>query len=270
MAGSDFRIGHFFYLRSMSILSQQERLRYQRHLILESIGEEGQEKIKMASVLIVGAGGLGCPTIQYLTTTGIGSLTIADDDVVDMSNLQRQVFYGIKDLGKHKAIVATALMRQTNSNVDIQQIVARVNYKNARALVAKHDVIVDCTDNLTARYVLNDACILENKPLVHASVYKTQGQISVFNYQNGPSYRCLFPSEDGEKLADSSVIGIYSILPGILGLMQANEVIKIVTNSGQVISGKLLIYDVFNQVFNFIGIDKNPDNFVTENIIKKF
>jgi len=238
--------------------------------MLESIGEEGQEKIRNSRVLIVGAGGLGCPTIQYLTTTGIGALTIADDDVVDMSNLQRQVFYGIKDLGKHKAIVATALMRQTNPNVDIQQIVARVSYNNARELVAKHDVIVDCTDNQIARYVLNDACILENKPLVHASVFKTQGQISVFNYQDGPSYRCLFPSEAGEAFAESAVLGIYSILPGILGLMQANEVIKIVTNSGQIISGKLLIYDAFNQVFNFVGIDKNPDNFVKENIIKNF
>jgi len=270
LAGSDFRIGHFFYLRSMTELSQQERLRYQRHLILDSIGDEGQKRIKNASVLVVGAGGLGCPTIQYLTTTGIGTLTIADDDVVDMSNLQRQVFYGIKDLGRHKAIVATALMKLTNPNVDIRQLVTRVNYKNARELVARHDVIVDCTDNLTARYVLNDACILEDRPLVHASVFKTQGQISVFNYQNGPSYRCLFPSNDQEDPVDSSVLGIYSILPGILGLMQANEVIKIVTRAGNVISGKLLIYDAFNQVFNFLGIDKNPDNFVEENISKKF
>ena len=270
MAGSDFRIGHFFYLRSMSKLTRKERLRYERHLILDSIGEEGQEKIKNAKVLVVGAGGLGCPTIQYLTTTGIGSLTIIDDDVVDVSNLQRQVFYGMKDLGKHKAIVATALMRRTNLNVNIEQIVARVNYKNARALIAEHDVIVDCTDNLIARYVLSDSCVLENKPLVHASVFKTQGQLSVFNYNGGPSYRCLFPSSKDDNSMENSILGIYSILPGILGLMQANEVIKIIINAGQVLSGKLMIYDAFNQVFNFLGIEKNPDNFVEENILKNF
>jgi molybdopterin/thiamine biosynthesis adenylyltransferase len=254
----------------MSILSSSEKLRYHRHLILDDIGEYGQERIKTSKVLVVGAGGLGCPTIQYLVSTGIGFLTIADDDVIDVSNLQRQVFYGINDLGKHKAIIATAMMQKTNSNVKINKIVTRVSYKNARKLVADHDVVVDCTDNLMARYVLNDACILEDKPLVHASVFKTQGVLSVFNYNGGPSYRCLFPYPDNEEVMNHPILGIYSILPGIIGLMQANEVIKIITGSGSVLSGRLMFYNAMNQDFNFIGITKNPDNFVPETLLKNF
>lgn len=266
----NFRIDLFFYLRGMSILSDSEKSRYHRHIILEEVGESGQEKIKMARILVVGAGGLGCPAIQYLTATGIGHLTIMDDDVVDISNLQRQVFYGVKDLGKHKAIVATALMKAMNHTVDIEQVVIRASYNNALDIVAKHDLVLDCTDNFQARYVLSDACVLNNKPLVHASVYKIQGQLSVFNYQGGPSYRCLFPQPENENLEQSPLLGIYSILPGIMGLMQANEALKIILGTGQVMSGQMLIYSVMSQQFNFLRIKKNPNNFITENILKNF
>ncbi|MCK5820909.1 MAG: HesA/MoeB/ThiF family protein [Bacteroidales bacterium] len=254
----------------MSILSDSEKLRYHRHLLLEEVGESGQEKIKRARILVVGAGGLGCPAIQYLTATGVGHLTIMDDDVVDISNLQRQVFYGIKDLGKHKAIIASALMKSMNHKVDIEQVVIRASYKNALDIVAKHDLVIDCTDNFQARYVLSDACVLRDKPLVHASVYKTQGQLSVFNYHDGPSYRCLFPQPDNENLEQSPLSGIYSILPGIMGLMQANEALKIILGQGKVLSGQLLIYDVMSQQFNFLRIKKNPNNFIAENILKNF
>jgi len=254
----------------MSILSDSEKLRYHRHLLLEELGEEGQEKIKMAKVLVVGAGGLGCPLIQYLTATGIGHLTIMDDDVVDISNLQRQVLYGVKDLGKHKAIAAAALMKTMNPSVNIEQLVARATYNNALDIVEQHDLVLDCTDNQFSRYVLSDACVLKNKPLVHASVYKTQGQLSVFNYMGGPSYRCLFPQSEDENHEQSSLLGIYSILPGLMGLMQANEALKIVIGQGQVLSGQMLIYSVMNQQFNFLRIKKNPNNFIPENILKNF
>jgi len=224
----------------------------------------------MAKILVVGAGGLGCPAIQYLTATGVGHLTIMDDDVVDISNLQRQVFYGLKDLGKHKAIVATAQMKAMNHEVNIEKIVLRASYDNALDIVAKHDLILDCTDNFQARYVLSDACVLKDKPLVHSSVHKTQGQLSVFNYQDGPSYRCLFPQPENENLEQSPLQGIYSLLPGIMGLMQANEALKIILGQGQVLSGQMLIYSAMSQQFNFLRIKKNPNNFITKNILNNF
>ena len=254
----------------MSTLSPAEKLRYNRHLILDEIGESGQQKIKEARVLVVGAGGLGCPVIQYLTSTGVGQISIADDDVVDMSNLQRQVFYGINDLGKHKSIIATQKMRATNTHIQVNELVCRVTYQNVRRLVAAHDIVLDCTDNLDARYVLNDGCILENRPLVHASVFKTQEQLSVFNYAGGPSYRCMFPRPQGEVQSGGEVLGIYSVLPGILGLMQANETIKIIVGLGEVISGKVLIYSALTNETRLFGIQKNPHNFVPENIIQYF
>lgn len=254
----------------MSILSQPEKLRYHRHLVLEQIGEAGQLKIKNARVLVVGAGGLGCPVIQYLTSTGVGRISIADNDVVDVSNLQRQVFYGTGDLGKHKSIIACGKMRKTNSHIELKEIVSRVDYTNVRKLLAEHDVVVDCTDNIQARYVLNDGCILENKPLVHASVYKTQGQLSVFNYTGGPSYRCLFPEPVTPHEEKTEELGIYSVLPGILGLMQANEVLKIILGNSDVLSGKLLVYNAFTSYVSYLHIKKNPDNFIPEIIANNF
>ncbi|MCD6345856.1 MAG: HesA/MoeB/ThiF family protein [Bacteroidales bacterium] len=254
----------------MTKLSTIEKQRYHRHLILEEIGEKGQEKLKASRVLIVGAGGLGCPAIQYLTAAGVGQLTIMDDDTVDVSNLQRQVFYGTKDIGKHKAIVASALMSIMNKQVSVDKLVIRASYKNACSIIRNFDLVLDCTDNLKARYVLNDACILEDKPLVHASVYKTQGQMSVFNYQGGPSYRCLFPEPDDLNNDNRAVLGIYSIPPGIFGLLQANEALKIIMGIGRVQSGKLLIFNTFNQKFHQLKIKRKPEHFDKEKLIKHF
>lgn len=254
----------------MSALSDNEKSRYHRHLILKEIGEEGQFKIRNSRILVVGAGGLGCPVLQYLTAGGVGRIGIMDDDLVDISNLQRQVFFGMNDLGKHKAIVAAQRMKKMNSNVDFDVINIRINYGNALKIAEQYDVIVDCTDNLKARYVLNDAAIVLNKPLVHASVYKYQGQVSVFSYQNGPSYRCIFPNSE-ENVSDSSEIqGIYSIIPGIIGLIQANEVFKIITGAGKVLSGKLLIYNAFTSQFSNISVARNANNFKIDELIKLF
>ena len=254
----------------MSVLSNNEKSRYHRHLILNEIGEEGQTKIRNSRILVVGAGGLGCPVLQYLTAGGVGRIGIMDDDIVDISNLQRQVFYGMNDLGKHKAIVGAQKMKNMNSNVDFDVINIRMNYSNALQIVGQYDIIVDCTDNLKARYVLNDAAIILNKPLVHASVYKYQGQVSVFSYQDGPSYRCIFP-DPGEDISDSSeTLGIYSIIPGIIGLIQANEVLKLITGAGKVLSGKLLIYNAFTNEFCSIVVARDESNFEIDELKKLF
>jgi len=245
----------------MQELTQTEQQRYHRHLILPDIGVEGQTAIRNANVLVVGAGGLGCPVIQYLTTTGIGRIGIIDDDQVDVSNLQRQIFYSMNDIGKLKSIVSAKVMKDVNKCVRHDVLNIRINYKNGRAMVRDYDLVIDCSDNLLARYVINDCCVLEGKPFVHASVFKTQGQVTTFNYHDGPSYRCLFPTSEKTVLGDGHILGIYSIIPGIIGLMQVNEAIKIITGKGEVLSGKLIIYNAFKNSFSSLKIQKNPNNF---------
>ncbi len=228
---------------------------------MDEIGPDGQARLCAAKVAVVGAGGLGCPLLQYLTAIGVGKICIIDDDQVDLSNLQRQVLYGIKDVGKEKAIIACELMKKMNHHVDVERMVIRIQYKNALQVFKDYDVVVDCTDNMNSRYVLNDACIMLDKPLVHAGIYKMQGQLSVFNYQGGPSYRCLFPEPQADDPEATARTGIYAMLPGIMGLMQANEVIKVILGMNSVLSGKLLIYHGLNQELNSINFIKNLANF---------
>jgi adenylyltransferase/sulfurtransferase len=254
----------------MKELSDPEKLRYHRHLILDEIGEAGQVRIRNARFLVVGAGGLGCPVIQYLTAAGAGVIGIMDNDTVEISNLQRQVFYGFNDIGKLKSIVASTRMKRLNSFVDIVMINRWLNAQNALEIIAEYDVIVDCTDNLKSRYLINDAAIIRNKPMVHGAVHKYQGQVSVFNYQNGPSYRCLHPQSSTENPETPGELGIFSVLPGIIGLLQVNEALKVVTGAGEVLSGKLMIYNALNSQFVLVDIEKNPDNFITKNLITKF
>lgn len=254
----------------MKSLSEPEKLRYHRHLILDEIGESGQTLIRNAKFLVVGAGGLGCPVIQYLTATGAGVIGIVDDDSIEISNLQRQVFYGFNDIGKLKSIVASTRMRRMNSFVDLVMINRRLNAQNALEIIDGYDLILDCTDNVESRYLISDACILRDKPMVHAAVHKYQGQVSVFNFRNGPSYRCLHPGQEttGEEIRQA--LGIYSVIPGIIGLMQVNEAIKIVTGAGVPLSGKLMIYNALQNQFVFIDITRNSENFNKENIITRF
>ncbi len=251
-------------------LSDPEKLRYHRHLILDGIGETGQTRIRNARILVVGAGGLGCPVIQYLTATGVGKLGILDDDQVETSNLQRQVFYGFDDIGKLKSIVASSRMRKMNSLVEMVMINRRLNAQNALEIIKNYDLILDCTDNLEARYVINDACILLDKPMVHGGVHKYEGQVSVFNYRNGPSYRCLHPETIPASQIPRPVLGIYSVLPGIIGLMQVNEALKIITGAGETLSGKLMIYKALSTEFIYLDIQRNPENFNREILMKRF
>ncbi len=232
--------------------------RYNRHIILSEIGQAGQDKISSAKVLVIGAGGLGCPVLQYLTAGGVGTIGIIDFDVVELSNLQRQVLFGSSSLGKNKAIAAKERLQDLNNAIIINAYPEPLNYKNALELFQKYDIIVDGSDNFETRYLVNDACIITNKPLVFGAIYKFEGQISVFNYQNGPSYRCLFPNPpQKDAVPNCSDIGVLGVLPGIIGCMQANEVLKLILGIGNVLSGKLLCYNALISQTSTLKINRN-------------
>ncbi|KAB1069167.1 molybdopterin-synthase adenylyltransferase MoeB [Tamlana haliotis] len=235
-------------------------MRYNRHIILSEIGQEGQDRISKAKVLAIGAGGLGCPILQYLAAAGVGTLGIIDFDTVDLSNLQRQVLFGTASLGQNKALAAKERLADLNSDITINTYPEKLTHKNAIALFEQYDIIVDGSDNFETRYLVNDACVITNKPLVFGSIYKFEGQVSVFNYQNGPSYRCLFPNppEQG-AVPNCSEIGVLGVLPGIIGTMQANEVLKIILGIGQVLSGKLLCYNALTLQNHILKIQRSEE-----------
>ncbi len=218
--------------------------RYHRQIILPEIGEAGQKKIEASKVLVIGAGGLGCPILQYLSAAGIGTIGIIDFDVVETSNLHRQILYGNSSLGKNKALAAKERLLDLNPDIVINAYPEKLSTKNAIALFSEYDIIVDGSDNFSTRYLVNDACVITNKPLVYGAIFKYEGQVSVFNYQDGPTYRCLFPEPPKARSVPScSEIGVLGVLPGIIGSMQANEVLKIILEIGNTLTGKLLMYD---------------------------
>ncbi|MDQ2719882.1 MAG: HesA/MoeB/ThiF family protein [Bacteroidota bacterium] len=239
--------------------------RYNRQIILPQIQMEGQQKLQVAKVLVVGAGGLGCPVLQYLSAAGVGTLSIADGDTVIAMNLNRQVLYYESDIGKDKTSVCKEKLFEQNSALAIHTYPA-ITRDNALQIIEQNDVVVDCTDNFSARYLLNDACVICNKPLVHASVYRFDGSLSVFNYTNkygekGATYRCLFPSppEHGE-IENCSESGVLGSLTGIIGCMQANEVLKIVAKFGEVLSGKLLVFDGLTGQSHLLKVKLKEEN----------
>ncbi|WP_370476618.1 molybdopterin-synthase adenylyltransferase MoeB [Tamlana flava] len=218
--------------------------RYNRHIILSDIGQKGQDKINNARVLVVGAGGLGCPVLQYLAAAGVGTLGIIDFDIVEESNLQRQVLFGTSSLGENKAIAAKKRLQDLNCKIKIIAYAEKLTYQNALQLFEEYDIILDGSDNFETRYLVNDASIIVNKPLVFGAIYKFEGQVSVFNYENGPSYRCLFPNPPKkDSVPNCSQIGVLGVLPGIIGCMQANEALKIILGIGKTLSGKLFCYN---------------------------
>ncbi|WNH12770.1 molybdopterin-synthase adenylyltransferase MoeB [Thalassobellus suaedae] len=241
--------------------------RYNRHIILSEIGQEGQNKLSDAKVLVIGAGGLGCPVLQYLTAAGIGTIGIVDFDVVDISNLQRQVLFGTSSLEKNKAEAAKERLKDLNDSISIIAYAEKLTHQNAINLFNQYDIIVDGSDNFDTRYLVNDTCIITNKPLVFGSIYKFEGQVSVFNYNNGPSYRCLFPNppEKG-TVPNCSEIGVLGVLPGIIGSMQANEVLKIILGIGNALSGKLLCYNALTLHNSILKINRNED--VIQSVLK--
>jgi adenylyltransferase/sulfurtransferase len=245
-----------------SILSPRELRRYNKQIMIPEIGVRGQEKLKQAKVIVIGAGGLGCPVLQYLTTAGVGTVGIAEFDLVDESNLQRQLLYGSADVGKLKSIIAKDHLGHLNPFVNLEIFNLRIDTSNSIGILQNYDVIVDATDNLNARYVINDACVTLNKPMVHGAIYKYEGAISVFNYQGRATYRCFNPETKKTDFKNPvpSEVGLFGVLPGIIGTYMANEVIKIITGNGEILSGKVLLINILNNTFNTITVTNIPEN----------
>lgn len=248
------------------ILTTRERRRYSRQIMLPEIGMKGQEKLKRANVLVVGAGGLGCPVLQYLSAAGIGKISIVDFEMVDETNLSRQALYGSSDLGKLKSIIAKSRLEELNPFTEYTIINRKIDDSNALKFLSEYDVVVDATDNIETRYVLNDACVFLNKPMVHGSVFKYEGMISVFNYRGGASYRDFNPDSLKKHFRNPAPanVGFFGVLPGIVGSWMANEVIKIITETGVVLSGKILVINIFNNTINTFSLKEEPVEMINE------
>jgi len=235
--------------------------RYKRQLQLPGFGSEAQQKLLAAKVLVVGAGGLGVPVLQYLTGMGVGTIGIVDDDVVSLENLHRQVLYTNDDIGLPKVRVAAAKLRAQNPEISIRAFEEQLRPDKALRLVADYDVVVDATDNFAARYLINDACVIENRPFVYGAVHQYEGHVSVFNYQDGPTYRCLHPSPPlSSEIPDCNMAGVLGVVPGLIGCRQALEVVKIITGIGKNLSGFLLVTDFLNDEQRRVKLKCNPQN----------
>ncbi|MFN2336980.1 MAG: ThiF family adenylyltransferase [Bacteroidales bacterium] len=231
----------------MTGLTKEESIRYNRQLIIPEIGERGQEELRNAAVLVIGAGGLGSPVLMYLAAAGVGTLGIVDPDEVHMSNLQRQVLYVTEDITRLKAEAAAQRISHLNPLITVRTHPVRFSEENAAELLRGYDIAVDCTDNFTSRYILSDATRVAGIPMVYGAVSQFMGQVSVFNYRGGPSYRDLYPEETlAATDATPSELGVIGALPGIIGSYQACEVIKIITGAGEILSGRLLQVDALN------------------------
>jgi adenylyltransferase/sulfurtransferase len=241
-------------------LSNEEILRYSRHLIIPEVGIEGQKKLKAAKVLLVGAGGLGAPLGLYLAAAGVGRIGLVDFDVVDFTNLQRQVIHATKDVGRNKIDSASEKMLAINPNVRITKHDVALSSENALDILKDYDLVVDGTDNFPTRYLVNDACVLLNKPNVYGSIFRFEGQATVFAYQGGPCYRCLYPEPPPPGLVPSCAEGgVLGILPGTIGLIQATEAVKLILGIGEPLVGRLLLYDALGMRFRELKLRKNPE-----------
>jgi len=253
---------------SQTQLSQDEYARYSRHLILPEVGLEGQKRLKSASVLCIGTGGLGSPLLLYLAAAGIGRIGIVDFDVVDHSNLQRQVVHGTSWVGKPKIESAKHRIHEINPHCQVDLYETRLSSENALEIVAPYDVVVDGTDNFPTRYLVNDACVLLNKPNVYGSIFRFEGQATVFNYEDGPNYRDLYPEPPPPGMVPSCAEGgVLGILPGIIGVIQATETVKIILGKGQTLSGRLLLYNALDMKFRELKLRPNPVRPVIEKLI---
>lgn len=241
-------------------LSPAERHRYSRHLLLPDFGLVGQQRLKAASVLLIGAGGLGSPLAMYLAAAGIGRIGIVDFDVVDTSNLQRQILHGTSDVGRSKLASARDRLREVNPHVQVDLHAARLTSENALDILKAYDVVADGTDNFPTRYLVNDACVLLSKINVYASIFRFDGQVSVFGAPDGPCYRCVYPEPPPPGLVPSCADGgVLGVLPGFAGTLQATEVIKVLTGLGDPLIGRLLLVDALTMQFRTLRMAKDPD-----------
>ncbi|MEH6680178.1 MAG: HesA/MoeB/ThiF family protein [Sediminicola sp.] len=235
--------------------------RYTRQTSLNDFGPVAQQRLTEARVLVVGIGGLGIPVLQYLNAMGVGTLGIMDHDTVDMSNLQRQVLYSESDIGKSKLQVALRILRAQNSETHFKPYDVFLNPENALDIINDFDVVVDASDNFATRYLVNDACVILGKPFVYGALHGFEGQVSVFNYNNGPTYRCLFPTIPGaNEVPNCDDNGVLGVVPGIIGTLQALETVKVISGVGKVLSGKLLLFDALEQSYQKIGFNLRPEN----------
>lgn len=249
-------------------LTKEEYERYSRHLILPEVGLEGQKRLKAASVLCIGTGGLGSPLLLYLAAAGVGHIGIVDFDTVDFSNLQRQVIHGTSWVGKPKIESAKDRILEINPYCQVDLYETRLTSENALDLFKDYDVIVDGTDNFPTRYLVNDACVLLDKPNVYGSIFRFEGQATVFNYEGGPNYRDLYPEPPPPGLVPSCAEGgVLGILPGIIGVIQATETVKIILGKGMTLSGRLLLYDALNMSFRELKLRPNPVRPVIDKLI---
>jgi len=247
-------------LAAPATLSNDEILRYSRHLIMPEVGMEGQLKLKNAKVLLVGTGGLGAPLGMYLAAAGIGRIGLVDFDIVDFTNLQRQIIHGTKDVGRKKLDSAADTMSDINPFVKIDKHEVALTSENALDIIREYDYVVDGTDNFPTRYLVNDACVLLKKPNVYGSIFRFEGQATVFAYEGGPCYRCLYPEPPPPGLVPSCAEGgVLGILPGMIGIVQATETVKLILGTGEPLVGRLLLYDALAMRVRELRLRRNPD-----------
>jgi adenylyltransferase/sulfurtransferase len=240
-------------------LERDELVRYSRHIMLPEVGTEGQERLKQARVLLVGAGGLGSPSALYLAAAGVGTIGVVDFDRVDLTNLQRQILYGTGDIGRPKLEMARRRLQDVNPHVTIEAHETRFTAENALDLVRAYDLVVDGTDNFTTRYLVNDACVIAGKPNVYGSIFRFDGQASVFATGDGPCYRCLFPEPPPPELVPSCAEGgVLGVLPGLVGVIQATEAVKLIVKIGEPLVGRLLLVNALTMEFRRVTLRKNP------------
>jgi molybdopterin/thiamine biosynthesis adenylyltransferase/rhodanese-related sulfurtransferase len=243
----------------MPCIHVQSLRRYSRHLLIPEVGLEGQERLARARVLVVGAGGLGSPVLAYLAAAGVGRLGIIDDDVVDVTNLQRQILYQTSDVGEQKALLAAERLHALNPQITIDALPVRFDAGNARELVRVYDVVVDGTDTFSTRYLINDACVLEGKPDVYGSIFRFDGQVSIFGISGSPCYRCLYPEPPPpETVPTCAEGGVLGVLPGIVGTWQANVTLKLILHIGTPLVGRLAVIDALSGKMREFRIDRDP------------
>ncbi|ATP55961.1 thiamine biosynthesis protein ThiF [Pedobacter ginsengisoli] len=251
-------------------MDSAEMKRYNRQILLPEVGIEGQQKLKAAKVLVIGAGGLGCPVLLYLAAAGVGKIGVIDHDTVDESNLHRQILFNTTDVGKSKADTSVNKLQLLNPHIDFVSYPFKITLNNANSIVQDYDLVVDGSDNFPTRYLVNDTCVALNKPLVFGSIFKFEGQVSVFNYNGGTDYRSLFPEPPpADKVPNCDEGGVIGSLPGIIGSYMANETIKLICGFGELLSGKLLMVNVLDNSSLILNIGKNVDVAAPVNLSEK-
>src|SRR5579859_6166998 len=252
--------GNGYQFTQPRTLSEAQNKRYSRHLLVPEVGEQGQLKLLDSKVLLIGAGGLGSPAAYYLAAAGVGTLGIIDADIVEESNLQRQIIHNTTRIGQYKAESAKQTIQELNPDIKVVTYLERLDETNVAQIIADYDVIVDGTDNFPTRYLLNDAALIQRKPVVHGSVFRFEGQLTIFKPYDGPCYRCLFPEPPPPALAPSCAeAGVLGVLPGIIGILQATETIKLLLGIGEPLVGRLTTYDALSGEFNELRLFRDPN-----------